>query len=75
MSNMSNRKAQPSRPGSVPERPQMPPPGGGKRPVAPAVPSESAVGEEDPGDFEAASLRREPGDEARKPPPGSGRKP
>ncbi|MGD7411612.1 hypothetical protein, partial [Ralstonia pseudosolanacearum] len=61
MSNMSNRKAQPSRPGSVPERPRMPPPGGGKRPVAPAVPSESAVGEEDPGDFEAASLRREPG--------------
>ncbi|WP_347327944.1 hypothetical protein, partial [Ralstonia pseudosolanacearum] len=55
MSNMSNRKAQPSRPGSVPERPRMPPPGGGKRPVAPAVPSESAVGEEDPGDFEAAS--------------------
>nr|EUJ13942.1 hypothetical protein RSP673_13265 [Ralstonia solanacearum P673] len=48
---------------------------GGKRPVVPAVPSESAVGEEDPGDFESASLRREPGDDAPKAPSGAGRKP
>ncbi len=67
-------KQKPPRPDSVPGRPQVPPPGGGKSSVVPAVPSESAVGEEDPGDFEAASLRREPGDDASKPPPG-GHKP
>jgi hypothetical protein len=31
------------------------------RPVVPAVPSESGVGEEDPGDFENASIRSDDG--------------
>ncbi|WP_231643084.1 hypothetical protein [Ralstonia syzygii] len=66
MFNQKQRQKQP-RPNPVPARPQMPQPGGGQRPVVPAVPSESAVGEEDPGDFEGASLRDESGDNARKP--------
>ncbi|ALF88977.1 MULTISPECIES: hypothetical protein [Ralstonia solanacearum species complex] len=73
---MPDRK--PPHPKPAPARPQMPQPDGGKggkRPVVPAVPSESAVGEEDPGDFESASLRREPGDDAPKAPSGAGRKP
>lgn len=43
-----------------------------KRPIVPAVPSESAVGEEDPGDFESASIRRDDGhrDPVSKPPRG-----
>ncbi|WP_439890248.1 hypothetical protein ACS7SF_13435 [Ralstonia sp. 25C] len=32
-----------------------------KRPVVPAVPSESGVGEEDPGDFENASIHPDDG--------------
>lgn len=31
------------------------------RPVVPAIPSESAVGEEDPGDFENASIHSDDG--------------
>lgn len=31
------------------------------QPVAPAIPSESGVGEEDPGDFENASIRSNDG--------------
>nr|WP_315862391.1 hypothetical protein [Ralstonia soli] len=41
------------------------------RPVVPAIPSESGVGEEDPGDFENASIRSDdglrPGTPRRKP--------
>ena len=42
-----------------------------KRPVVPAVPSESGVGEEDPGDFENASIHSDDG----KPPARSPDKP
>ena len=47
------------------------PPGGDKatassgaataKPVVPAIPSESSVGEEDPGDFESASIHADDG--------------
>lgn len=37
------------------------PSGDPARPVAPAIPSESGVGEEDPGDFENASIRPDDG--------------
>ncbi|WP_343661596.1 hypothetical protein [Ralstonia sp.] len=37
------------------------PAGDTARPVAPAIPSESGVGEEDPGDFENASIRSDDG--------------
>lgn len=42
-----------------PARRPTPPEGQpGVRPVVPAIPSESGVGEEDPGDFENASIRK-----------------
>lgn len=44
-----------------PSQPAPQPKDSGKRPVVPAVPSESAVGEEDPGDFENASIRHDDG--------------
>ena len=37
------------------------PSGDTARPVAPAIPSESGVGEEDPGDFENGSIRSDDG--------------
>jgi len=37
------------------------PAGDTARPVAPAIPSESGVGEEDPGDFENAAIRSDDG--------------
>lgn len=40
---------------------KAPPGGSGVRPVTPAIPSESGVGEEDPGDFENASIRKDDG--------------
>ncbi|CAJ0683486.1 hypothetical protein [Ralstonia mannitolilytica] len=45
------------------------------RPVVPAIPSESGVGEEDPGDFENASIRKDDGKRPQAPhaPPGERR--
>ncbi|MCT7314377.1 hypothetical protein N5I87_00055 [Ralstonia sp. CHL-2022] len=37
------------------------PSGDAARPVVPAIPSESGVGEEDPGDFENASIHSDDG--------------
>lgn len=50
------------------------PSGDAVRPVVPAIPSESGVGEEDPGDFENASIRSDDGKRPSVPPrkPGSG---
>ncbi|MGN6261373.1 MAG: hypothetical protein ACTHNO_11620 [Ralstonia sp.] len=45
--------------------------GDAARPVAPAIPSESGVGEEDPGDFENASIHSDDGKRPRA--PGEGR--
>lgn len=42
------------------------------RPVVPAIPSESSVGEEDPGDFESASIRSDDGKRPRAPQPKPG---
>jgi hypothetical protein len=42
------------------------------RPVVPAIPSESGVGEEDPGDFENASIRSDDGKRPRMPQPKPG---
>jgi hypothetical protein len=43
--------------------------------VVPAIPSESGVGEEDPGDFENASIRKDDGKRPQAPhvPPGERR--
>lgn len=43
------------------------PSGDAARPVAPAIPSESGVGEEDPGDFENASIHSDDGKRPRAP--------
>lgn len=51
------------------ERSKMPSGNPAGRPVVPAVPSESGVGEEDPGDFENASIRPDDGERSRMPQP------
>ncbi|GCB03997.1 hypothetical protein PSUB009319_16280 [Ralstonia sp. SET104] len=45
---------------------------GTARPVVPAVPSESGVGEEDPGDFESASIHSDDGKRPHTPQPKPG---
>lgn len=43
------------------DKPKAPSGDPAARPVVPAIPSESGVGEEDPGDFENASIRSDDG--------------
>ncbi len=49
--------------------PQTGPANPAERPVVPAVPSESGVGEEDPGDYENACIRSDDGLGAKPAPP------
>ena len=57
---------------TAPRAPKAPSGDATARPVVPAIPSESGVGEEDPGDFENASIRSDDGKRPRMPQPKPG---